>query len=164
MATLAKFQDPPTHDGTASDRYLNEVIKAINTDSGDLKRLETLFKKCPMTAPLLLRLAPLLNRSNHQQDAANRKHSVNKVAKAYVLEYLAVNSWRFKTKIEFSRYAATNVLRLYKLDVKAETIARDWLPPWTDHEDTRPKPGAVAYTKGRYIVPKKKPALLHLKK
>lgn len=132
--------------------YLLDLIRLI--DAKDVQSLDTLLSMKPVSAQNLIELASSLTQSGHtqrQQDAANAKHAANKKAREFVQNLWHIDRFKYTTNIEFSRQAALKVLKKFAVEVKPETISRDWLKGIGSSRSMQTKLNARAYVDGRYI-------------
>ena len=103
-------------------------------------------------------------RTRLQRAAANARHAKLKKAREWVNSHCDVHRVRFASKIKYAREASALVYRRFGVEVKPQTIARDWLPAgivFGDDADCK-EGGAAADSRG-YMKPKRA-EVLRLKK
>jgi hypothetical protein len=130
--------------------FIDNILQAIDDGDTSKKKLSKLLQKTPMDAASLCELVRIVRdeeNRHRQQQAANIRHSQTKVDKAFVLEYWDTSRNQFTTNIGFSRAAVEK----FKLSVKAETIARDWLKNFTTPHCLARQNNAIAYVNGRFF-------------
>lgn len=142
----------------ATVQYLAALESAIDAGDSGKKNLQTLLIQRPIDANILTELARIFRgsgRRQHQQDAANIKHSQTKKAKEFASQKWVLTRHQFTSNIGFCRAVVPFVLKKFNVVVTPETIARDWVKGFdSPHADTRPE-NAIAYTGGRYFAQKK---------
>lgn len=129
-----------------------ELIDAIERRS--LDALQCLLLECPIDALTLCSISQhfrALGAKDLQRNAANKRHATTTQAKKFVLEYMGRNAFRFPSKIKFCRDASVRVFKRFGLEVKPQTISRDWLPSGVQFGCDPVVPGAVSFSGGRFI-------------
>lgn len=137
-------------DKQATTQFLEQILQVIDDGDASKKRLSKLLQQTPLDAVSLCELVRILRdegNRHHQQQAANKKHSQTKVAKASVLKYWDTNRHLFTTNIGFCRSA----VKKFKIPVKPETIARDWIKSFGVPHGTVRLKNAIAYVDGRFF-------------
>ena len=133
--------------------YLAALTRAF-ADPRAVDLLDELLTCQPMNARALIDLVKHFTVADHrrrQQDAANKKHASSREARVFVHRLWHAKRYKYPSNIEFSRVAAAQVLEKFGVDVKAETIARDWLNGIGESRSTAFRKDARAYVDGRFI-------------
>lgn len=140
--------------GATASVYASELIGALSRGEGGQKSLQALLKIRPIDAEVLEALAGLLQAAalrQRQQSAANSKHHLTRKAKEFVSRMWAKNLSDRGTNKAFSENAAWRVFTKFGVEVKPETIARDWLKRFEKPKDQNFSPEVVAFVDGRSI-------------
>lgn len=142
------------HPTSANDSaYFAELIQ-LSTDIETAPLLDILLKQRPIDAKSLRYLVSYLKslaNSQRQQDAANKKHIANKAARQWVQKFWHQDRSKYSTNIEFSTIAASKVVTKFKVSIKPETIARDWLRGVGESDSMKVIKHPRAYVDGKYI-------------
>lgn len=121
----------------------------------DVKALEELLAGCAITSAVLLHAVGILARSDNsmrQRSAANARHASVQKAKQWVNAHCETHRVRFPSKIKYAREASALVYVRFGVEVKPQTIARDWLPAGVcfGPEGGRRRGDAIAYVDGHF--------------
>lgn len=124
MASKGRKQD------RAGAEYLAELLAQLRVEPPDIKTLQELLDKRPISAVELCELIAAIHdvdESRRQRVRAEKRHEERRKAIEYARRLWLIQPRYNGAKKDFSEQVSRDLPGLFGVEAKPQTIARDWL-------------------------------------